>query len=418
MTKKFVNIEELSKMLGIKKETLRRNCAAGTLEHTVQRQGKYKIYSIMISSLSQSLQDKFFAKFDSDQKDLIAIGAELYANAPAWSKKQADKYLQLISMTEKLTHKECKIFIAQWNHKNKDDKSKQISYSSLARAKKIFKKEGVAGLLSQHGTRKGKNVIRDIYFDYFKSLYLKEGSPSALTCWHITFGYAKSDENIKFENFPSCKAFERRLKKEIPEQAIFLARYGQSAWNRKYASYIPRDYSKVFAGAYWAEWMVVHKGKKVYLRRDDKSYQDAWVFDALNEEFLGKAECSLPVAFSSTSDIEKNEFKKAVGKKKKEKKILQEYISTKFNPSNFEIVENLKRGLSRAEFIAEPKISKISNTKMDEVVKGVKNEKLAVEPKYKTEIEEPTKLYLTESEKRRARVRGNNDNRIIKKINK
>lgn len=41
---------------------------------------------------------------------------------------------------------------------------------------------------------------------------------------------------------------------------------------------------------YWADWMVAHKGKKVYLRRDDKAYQEAWVFDAKTDEFIDKAE--------------------------------------------------------------------------------------------------------------------------------
>ena len=43
----------------------------------------------------------------------------------------------------------------------------------------------------------------------------------------------------------NCGIFDRHLKKEIPEQAIYLARYGQAAWNKKYATYIPRDYLNI-----------------------------------------------------------------------------------------------------------------------------------------------------------------------------
>lgn len=101
----------------------------------------------------------------------------------------------------------------------------------------------------------------------------------------------------------------------------------------------------------------------------------------------------------ANSAVEKNEFKKAVEKKKHEKRILKEYIATKFEPNNNDIVANLKSGLDFSEFIAEPKVSKISNTKMDE---AVKKGKVAVKPKYKTEAPQPKKLFLTESEKRRA----------------
>lgn len=46
-------------------------------------------------------------------------------------------------------------------------------------------------------------------------------------------------------------AFKRRLDREIPKQSIFLARHGESAWNRKYGNYIERDYSKITCGKVW-----------------------------------------------------------------------------------------------------------------------------------------------------------------------
>ena len=47
------------------------------------------------------------------------------------------------------------------------------------------------------------------------------------------------------------KVFIRRLEREVPEQSIYLARYGESAWNRKYGNYIDRDYSTVICGEAW-----------------------------------------------------------------------------------------------------------------------------------------------------------------------
>ena len=80
--------------------------------------------------------------------------------------------------------------------------------------------------------------------EYFKSLYLKEGAPSGFTCWLMTFG--KFSENKK--TFPHCQTFLYQLNRQIPEDAIYLARHGERAWNRKYGMYIERDYSHIKSG--------------------------------------------------------------------------------------------------------------------------------------------------------------------------
>ena len=67
-----------------------------------------------------------------------------------------------------------------------------------------------------------------IYLDYFKSLYLKEGGPSASYCWRATLGYAMAN-GVNIENFPTYKTFERYVKREVPEQAIYYARKGEAA---------------------------------------------------------------------------------------------------------------------------------------------------------------------------------------------
>src|SRR5574344_2097080 len=506
-------------------------------------------------------------------------------------------------------------------------------------AKRKYEKNGIEALLSKYGHRKGCFKIDTEYFDYFKSLYLKEGAPSAQSAWIMTLGFAKETCNIDIKNFPSSKSFIRKLRKDVPEQAIFLARYGDAAWNKKYASYIPRDYSNITAGnfwvsdhaqidvavnfngsvcfpwvtvfrdiksskwlgwflhadspnsdhifqafyygvqkfglpndiyldngkdyrckdfaggrnnkvkvnhtqdkenslmrnigvdvhfalpynaqtkpverdflkvktyfskhfigyrggkiterpeklkdeikndkimqfdefktvfddfientlnkmpskgkvlqgrcpdelwaeeftnkkvigkdalklfcmrtsrpvsigrngvydsqlklTYWDEWMICEKGRKVFIRRDINAYQEAWVFDAVTEEYLGKGNVNQSVSFLAKTNIEKAQYKKAIEQKNKEKKILKSYIKSTFNPSNAELAVNLQNGLSKKEFICNPKISEISNTKMDQVVNIEKNSNRKP-PKYVTPLKEKQRLFLTESEKRRA----------------
>ena len=64
-------------------------------------------------------------------------------------------------------------------------------------------------------------------------------------------------------------------------------------------------------------------------------------------------------------------------------------------------MNNLKSGLSKTDFENSPKISKITNTKMDKVVKSEKKSAFKA-TKYVTPFDEKQKLYLTESEKKRA----------------
>ena len=67
----------------------------------------------------------------------------------------------------------------------------------------------------------------------------------------MTLGYAIRTDDVIKEEFPSYMAFKRRLEREIPKQSIYLARHGQSAWNRKYGNYIERDYSNIACGKVW-----------------------------------------------------------------------------------------------------------------------------------------------------------------------
>jgi len=632
----WLTTEEVCSLTGEIKETVRRKCKRGEYISKFTKNGRFKIYQVLLTSLPQVFQSGYlpFLSKKNEVKAPIEQNSIDYANATIGARKQADKYLQLLSKTENMTHNEINTFLEVWNKENPDLIS---SYSSIYRARKNYQQFGISGLLSKKGGQKVTSLNPE-YLEYYKSLYLREGAPSAFFCWKATLGFAKEKDNIDIETFPSYRTFDRHLKNIVPEQAIFLARYGQAAWNKKYASYIPRDYSNLTAGScwvsdhaqidvavnfngticfpwvtvfrdvktskwlgwflhaeapnsdhifqafyygivrfglpndvyldngkdyrckdfaggraqtikvqhhttqensliknlginvhfalpynaqtkpierdflkvktflskgfvgyrggkiterpeklkkeikedkimnysefkelfddfienylnkapsngkvlkgkcpdelwakefavkkviskdalklfcmrtskpvsigrngiydsqlqltYWDEWMISEKGRKVFLRRDINAYQEAWVFDAITEEFLGKGNVNHAVSFLATTNIQKQQYKKAIERKNKEKKILKSYIKTKFNPSNAEIIDNLKKSLQSTEFVSNPKIAELSNTKMDQVVIADKISQKQP-PKYVTPLQPKKKLYLTESEKNR-----------------
>ena len=130
-------------------------------------------------------------------------------------------------------------------------------------------------------------------------------------------------------------------------------------------------------------------------------YQEAWVFDAQTEEYLGKSNVYHSVSFLAQTNIEKAQYKEAIERKNKEKKILKTYIKCKYNPSNEEIVANLKNGLGKTEFISTPTVSQITNTKMDQVINQEKKSDKTLQFKYVAQPK-PKRLLSYRESKRRA----------------
>ena len=60
----------------------------------------------------------------------------------------------------------------------------------------------------------------------------------------MTFGKFSGNKNT----FPHCQTFLYQLNRQMPEDAIYLARHRERAWSRKYGMYIERDYSHIKSG--------------------------------------------------------------------------------------------------------------------------------------------------------------------------
>jgi len=146
---------------------------------------------------------------------------------------------------------------------------------------------------------------------------------------------------------------------------------------------------------YWGEWMSPLKGRKVYMRRDVKKYQEAYVFDAeaafgaLDFGYLGKAIIKERVSaiISSDDDIERGKLKEEIARKRRDLKIAKDVeirgkeISYQDRLANMEEIvrlENEERGYIPSG--EGPKITEVVRTPMDEVIKKLKEEK-AEKPK-------------------------------------
>lgn len=241
----WLSQDEACQLLDVKVKTLRQNCRDGIFQFKVEQIKNKSVYYVLLSSLSEKYQEKHL-KLDTTitEKDVD----NTYSNAPEWAKSKAEKYITIIKACKGLSGNPLEEFVIRWNKVNPDLKT---SYPSVNRMRRRFEEFGMSGLLAQYGNRCGETVIKASCFEYFKNLCLVEGAPSLYSCWEITRGYAIRHDKIDKDNFPSYQTFRRRLEREVPKQAIYLARYGHSKWNKKYGSYIERDYSTITCGKVW-----------------------------------------------------------------------------------------------------------------------------------------------------------------------
>lgn len=237
----WIPIEKVSGLLNVKEKTIKNRCYQGQFIYKIEKDNGKKHFYIHNSSL----KNKICNQLNNDSE----IDFQKYSDAPQWSKCQVDKYIQVLSVTQKLKGRALQQFISEWNKNNFNN---QTSYSSIIRMRKRYEEFGVCGLLARYGNNSGRTIIANKYFDYFKTLYLVEGAPSLQSCWDLTLGYAMQQEpNFNKKMFPTPITFKRRLEREVPKQSIYMARYGESAWNRKFGGYIERDYSSVVCGKVW-----------------------------------------------------------------------------------------------------------------------------------------------------------------------
>ena len=232
-----------------------------------------------LSSLPPAAQARYHkdcpAPADTGHSSDPVSDTELYAAAPEHSRRKADKYVTLIRATEGMGRAAVEQFCREWNHAHPDQ---HTSYNSIVAARKSYREAGIAGLLGQYGKRAGKRKISEEDYETFRDNYLVEGAPPAPSAWKKTLGAAlRRAPSIDPKTFPSYMTFVRAIRDRVPEAAIFLARYGEAAYRRRYGYYIKRDYSDMLAGEIWVSDHAQVDVAVSYKVRNVERYAFPWV---------------------------------------------------------------------------------------------------------------------------------------------
>ena len=114
--------------------------------------------------------------------------------------------------------------------------------------------------------------------------------------------------------------------------------------------------------------MISKTKTKVYLRRDPENFKEGWVFRADNNEFLGACFAVNAVAALHAGNISKEEFKEAMEIKKRSLKLTKAYLEDIEKIPFEEQCENYKTVFAKKIKKANPKVTKIANTCMDQAV--------------------------------------------------
>ena len=266
----WLSMEEVCELTHEVKETVRRKCKRGEYSCTYDKKGKYKNYLINFDSLPEVAKNRY------NGIKINVQHSKFYKDSPAWAKKQAKKYVELIEKTEGMKHKEIVEFLEDWNEKHPDKKS---SYSALCKARVKYEQFGEDALLSKKGFKEEDYRVKPEYYDYYKNLYMQPTAPSAIDCWMQTLNYAKQKDKIKTANFPCDKTFDRLLKKEYSPEQIKRAR-------RHHEKVIARDYSNIKANEYW----IIESCQLKFQVKYKNSYYYPWltvVKDVKTKKWLG-----------------------------------------------------------------------------------------------------------------------------------
>ena len=207
----WINIDKAAQLLNISSRGLRKKKEHYTYRYIVGRGYAGKKIEIALESLPQYAQDKYLG----NESDNINYFLSTYTGT---QQEEANFKMRIVQLYI-YSGLPPAAFVEDFNNNNPDD---TISISQLYRWHKKLKESGfdVCSLVDTRGKcNKGKSSITAEAWDYFLNLYMNENKPTIQRCYEFTCK--------RFEDVPSVKAFERKLK-TVPE--LVFKRYREGEW--------------------------------------------------------------------------------------------------------------------------------------------------------------------------------------------
>lgn len=246
--------------------------AASIREACIERGGKYrggvyvfhkigKRYEITLSSLPESARARYIlehqptqqpATLPAVQPEVITHDAyesiwETYITKPGSVQEEARRRVKILDEFKALLKSGCKQKDAL---KIITSRYERVSKPTIWRWQE--KTEGHTrqyweALLAPDYQGRSRSEIPKAAWDFFIQHYLHQGKPDASVIHRLT---CQAANEHGWGNLPSCKTFERRIKADIPENALILARQGVTAL-RQSLPHLKRDYTTLKLHELW-----------------------------------------------------------------------------------------------------------------------------------------------------------------------
>ena len=247
----YINIKDVANKVGISVRGVRKRIIEGKIQARKIKVNGGESYEIEIDSLPDNEQKFFLEKSEKPaKKNEIKIDTDFdIARVRDFNRKKAMKYAHILSECEGLKGKELEEWVEVWN---KTKPEYETSYKSIMRMRLEIKESGKGAIVGQYGKNEGWSVVKDEWLEDFKSFYLTQNQSTLANAHLMTLANAYLKENsISASNFPSINSFKRQLEKNVSKSFIYFSRYGEAAWNRKFATFIQRDWTMVRPGQVW-----------------------------------------------------------------------------------------------------------------------------------------------------------------------
>jgi len=280
----WLTVEESANIRGVSVQAIQKACKNGKYATDKVRKirsekGQLR-YEIALSSLPETAQMKYrkekLSALDSgenlpvlhpDALDLEELQA-LYLEAPIYNKRKFDKYYPFFLSvgyfeTGSLpTGTKLRKVIADWNAAAEHAK---LSVKSVYEMRKKLETEGYSAFFGNYGQNRGQHRaisslpdgLREHFFATFRRNWLQVKGPTQQECYEMVKEEARN-KGYSEDLLPSCTTFVRAIQDQLEREsgvsgpgAVYYARFGQAAFERKYGNHADRDTSGVPAGACW-----------------------------------------------------------------------------------------------------------------------------------------------------------------------
>ena len=272
----YLTVKEVAELKGCSERYIKKLCKDGAIQSEIKLhpQNKQPCYMILITSLSEDLQAKYyrqkrtetgiipekveseqpvkepglkyrskgtqraFDSFSAEERETIQFWIDLLNEWQAERSKRKDK-------TEF-----DKLFVAHQKYLNADI---NISSDILYRKYSAYKNECYEELIDKRGGwNKGKSKLADdsIIWQSFLSVYLEQSNPKISQCYRMVRAYIAEEYPELMTEIPSAACFRRKIE-TLPFAILDYSHNGEKAMHDHCVPYANRRKSAVYANDAW-----------------------------------------------------------------------------------------------------------------------------------------------------------------------